>query len=713
MAKKDNNKDVTNISNVISQMGTNSERLNSQFQEAISSGQKLNKAMTDLAKKGYENVNKALRENQRLQEPYLKNIGRLNEDQIKQLNILQRNEKTLSKGGESLRALTMELGSASASTELFALAVAGAEATVSMGLTVAIQALMAALQLMSGGLGLIISLYQNWNELMGQTVQSMSQLALATGATGDQLDQLQGIVGDLSDDFAALGGSVVGIEEAAGFISELSVSLRDTRLLTDELATSMLEMTRVFGLSTDQATDLFRLLESGSTGSHQSLADFGVEMDIFAHSIGALSGQVVQDFANSSDYVARFGRDGVDAFRHAATQAQAFGFEARQIFEMAAQFNTFQQASESVNQLNAMLGTSISSFELISEQDPAARIEMLRQAIMGSGQAWADMDQYQRQAIANSLNLSEQEAARLFDENISYAQLQQEQEAAQAAEEARNIRRETSEQQMADLLARTSSLWDSIDRVIERISYHVSTLLGPLFGEVRGTSLDIFDSIDQWLTRMEESGEAQNFIQGMVNAYERTQNFILGAINALGRMRTIVEEIYNYFMPIVNALTTADFPVLRSLSDMATGGLESLIAPVAGAPSVGGVGASAAIQQAAEGQQRQREASGTATSLRTAQASDIGAAIEREYGSEIENYISNIFNEEGGNSIINTIAETIEHATSATSTAPVTGKTTTASSSQGSSSQVSIVPSDVNLDSRTIGQIFWQVSARA
>src|SRR5690606_183486 len=118
------------------------------------------------------------------------------------------------------------------------------------------------------------------------------------------------------------------------------------------------------------AAELFRLLETGVAGGRKSITDFGGDMIRFANSISANASQLTSDFLAAKDSVAQFGSAGAETFRRAAMMANEFGFETRRIFDMMKGFDTFGQASQNVNQLNAMLGTSLSSFELMMEQDP-------------------------------------------------------------------------------------------------------------------------------------------------------------------------------------------------------------------------------------------------------------------------------------------------------------------------------------------------------
>jgi len=75
---------------------------------------------------------------------------------------------------------------------------------------------------------------------------------------------------------------------------------------------------------------------------------------------------------------------------------------------MASNFDTFSQASNKVNELNAVLGTTISSYELMIEQDPARRVQMVMDAVHDQGLEWENLNRVQRMTLAQQLQISEE-----------------------------------------------------------------------------------------------------------------------------------------------------------------------------------------------------------------------------------------------------------------------------------------------------------------
>lgn len=728
--KKIGEKDIQNISAVISQMGMHSDHLAANFQKAISSGQKLNKEMRELAKKGIENLNKSTVALTKEQEKYIKNVNNLSDIDIKRLHIIQNQIRANNEATTSLRALTAATGGLSA-------AISALEAGVTFGLSIAFQALMATV-------GAFITLFNTWNESMRTVTQSMGQLAMSTGATGRQLSEIRDITMSMSQEFANLGGSVLGVEESAEFFGDLIPALRDTRRLSGELANEMLVMTRAFGMSSEQAVGLYRLLDSGSMGSRESVTDFTAEMAAFGESIGMTTGQVIQDFSDSGDFIARFGRDAGDVFRDSAEMAQQFGFQTRQIFEAAQGFNTFQQASQNVNELNAVLGTSLSSFELISERNPAERVEMIRQAIIGTGMAWSDMNDIQTRTIAQTLNMSEQDAARLFRDHVTLEQLRDEQEAAAAEQQRRETARQTAEEQMQEMLAATSTLWRDINRVIEEATVMLAADFGPIFREMQGVAMELVGDFSQWLHQLNQTGRGRELIHEIANGIRIAGHWLVDTvIPGLETVETRAAQISLIFHEIDSVIHTTfstlllipgalnDILHMRMpgsegstmgllLSDITEHGLasESLMGERSRVDAMeqrdavrqhlGGVSPTTFIES--------QLASGippalVETNMRAMLASlgPSGIQTVEENGIPLSRQIQRATERQQTET-----PAPLEEETSAAETAPRTARTATSATRTSSPTVVHTVisPTTVTLDSRTVGQILWDASAQ-
>ena len=71
-------------------------------------------------------------------------------------------------------------------------------------------------------------------------------------------------------------------------------------------------------------------------------------------------------------------------------------------------FDTFEGAATQAGKLNAALGGNfVNAMELLTETDPAARFDMMTDAIKDAGLSFDDMSYYQKKFYAESMGLSD------------------------------------------------------------------------------------------------------------------------------------------------------------------------------------------------------------------------------------------------------------------------------------------------------------------
>lgn len=596
------------------------------------------------------------------------------------------------------------------------------------------------------------NIYNVWFTLQAQAVRGMGELAQVTAANASDLENMANIAEGMQGTFRELGGAVGGVEESFAFMREFSPVLRDTRMQTAEMAGNMLEVTRVFGLSAQQGIDLFRDLSLGVFGTNQSLDEFSVDMIDFASSIHMNAATLMQDFAGARAEIARFGRDGISAFRNAAAMAQQFGFETRTILDMARQFNTFGQASDSVNQLNAMLGTTISSFDLMMEQDPAARVEILRQQIQDAGTSWADMDQYQRSAIATSLGQTEEVAGRLFMEQTTLAEIQQQQQEAAREEEARNAMRQSDEMVMHDMLMQTSTLFRSIGDRITEIQAIVGEALSPAFEAFHDEIDDLARDFSNWLEEAQRTGELQEIIDGIgdgvrligagIRGINETSDTLSryweGLAVSVETVTTGIQNAYSFITDPIGGMAEREQRTAH-LTERA-GALSSRTLAEQGQSSIDQTASTLTGQGASSFAQLVDSFISSHPNMAPEQAASVlqnrigpeaTAQLERQYSTSLENFVSRHYDRfrrgeemavaptvtEQTSEVESASDSTISSAPemSATSTAPSTDRTV--SSPRSAPTTISIAPivavGRVQLDSQDVGRVFVDISSRA
>lgn len=510
MAKKPlSGKEVADIGAQISQVAQGSEALSMRLQRVLMTGKKMGRGI----QAEFRKVHAQLISDARNQEQQLARLQRM---QARGENISSNKIKTVERQlAQSRRQIgVMDKVTASTQNQGGALRDLGNRIASTTSLT----------GILTSVMGVLRKAFENWLDLSRKWTAAMGNIAQQTGATASQLGEMEGAVSRAASRFGHLVGEVDGIAMGGQFVAEMTTAMRDLNDLTPDVELSLLQVSRGFGTGVEGAVQLMRTLEGIDPSAN--LTDFGADMLRFADSIGAQAGVLTRDFVDARASVAQFGDEGVDTFQRAALMANQFGFETRKIFDMMKGFDTFGGASQQVNQLNAMLGTSLSSFELMMEQDPSRRLEMIRGELRNQGLEWSNMSRQQRMAIAQSVNLSEDEAARVFAQGASLADLEEQQRSA-AEQQARDAQMQRSNQEMMNaLLTRTREVFEDISRAIQRVWNVFSRLLAPVFREVNAGMRGLIDNVREWINSARGQETIQRIVQGVAAAVRNVFQWI-------------------------------------------------------------------------------------------------------------------------------------------------------------------------------------------
>jgi len=118
--------------------------------------------------------------------------------------------------------------------------------------------------------------------------------------------------------------------------------------------------------------------------------------------IGISANKMASDFNAVSSNLAAFGDDAVDVFKSVAAQAKDTGMEVSELVSIAEGFDTFSGAAEKAAKLNAVLGTQLSSLQMVnmSHED---RIRFLRQELHQTVGNMEGLDRYTQMFIAQQI----------------------------------------------------------------------------------------------------------------------------------------------------------------------------------------------------------------------------------------------------------------------------------------------------------------------
>jgi hypothetical protein len=256
----------------------------------------------------------------------------------------------------------------------------------------------------------LTGIISNTKEMFNDFDKAQASLAAATG----QGREFNDVLYDVGQNGLLFGVTMADAGKAiADLVSQTSNFTALNKAAQAEIATTVAKMEKL-GVSTGDAAAIFQNFNQGlgitateSIKMQRDLAMAGVEVGIGAQ-------KITKDFNASLSTLMVYGRQSIDVFKGIAAAAKAAGVETSTLLNLAGKFDTFSGAAEGASKLNALLGTQLSTTELLMATEDE-RIRMLVESVQSQGVAFKDMDRFTQKAIANAAGISDMaEANRIF-----------------------------------------------------------------------------------------------------------------------------------------------------------------------------------------------------------------------------------------------------------------------------------------------------------
>ena len=203
------------------------------------------------------------------------------------------------------------------------------------------------------------------------------------------------------------GGAIEAMVSQTSNFTNLSKSTaRNAALTTAKMAK--------LGVATSDSAAIFQNFNQGLGISAEESSRMQVELAMAGTSIGISSAKITKDFNASLSTLMVYGEGSMDVFKGLAAAAKAAGVETSTLLGIAGKFDTFAGAAEGVGKLNSLLGTQLSTTEMLMATEDE-RIKMLVESVQAGGVAFKDMDRFQQKAVASAAGITDMaEANRIF-----------------------------------------------------------------------------------------------------------------------------------------------------------------------------------------------------------------------------------------------------------------------------------------------------------
>ena len=245
------------------------------------------------------------------------------------------------------------------------------------------------------------------------------------------------------------------------------------------LADNVAIMSRL-GVSAGTSTKVLQSLAISFGDTAETASGSLRELRAAAVDLGVPPAMLIEQFGSLGNRLAKMGSQGVDAFKDLARISKITGMELGKLIALTEKFDTFEGAAERAGMLNAALGGNfVNAMDLMMETDPAARFEMIRDAIKDTGLTFDDMSYYQRKFYTEAAGLEEvSDLAALMRgdmDALSGGLNQTSADYAAAAEEARNMA--TFQERLQALFMRLIPVLEPVIDGIERFITHLERVM--------------------------------------------------------------------------------------------------------------------------------------------------------------------------------------------------------------------------------------------
>ena len=203
----------------------------------------------------------------------------------------------------------------------------------------------------------------------------------------------------------------VTAEEASKSAQALFTSYTDFTFMSRDSQKTLIKSTNILAKQGIAVGDLAKATQIstkmlGVNAEHA--AGVNEEIATFARELGVAPAQMAAEFAKGGAALAKFGDQGVQAFKDLQHISKITGMEMDKVLQITNKFDTFEGAAEQAGKLNAALGGNfVNAMDLMMGTNPAERFETIRNTILDAGLSFDTMSYYQKNFYKDALGLSD------------------------------------------------------------------------------------------------------------------------------------------------------------------------------------------------------------------------------------------------------------------------------------------------------------------
>lgn len=151
----------------------------------------------------------------------------------------------------------------------------------------------------------------------------------------------------------------------------------------------------------------------------------------FSDSFGVSQKVVARGIAEMNADIANFGSMTVHEMGRAATYVQKLGLEIKDVIGIIDRYDNFEDAAMGAAHLAQAFGANVDALQMMKEQDPTKRLDMLRKSMAAAGVDAESLSRQELKLLSQQTGLSEEAAKTAFslkNQGVSMADLEKQQQ---------------------------------------------------------------------------------------------------------------------------------------------------------------------------------------------------------------------------------------------------------------------------------------------
>jgi hypothetical protein len=433
------------------------------------------------------------------------------------------------------------------------------------------------------GITRVYELKEKWANVIGKVNMTIGGLSRNMGQARKVMSKWEGQVHGLTGKFGE------GSAQATEYLAQLGIM--DKRAL-NLAGTFGVKLARGYNMGGKAAADFMRAQRTMGNTNEEVAVGIG-EMTALARDFDVPINVLAKDIGEASGFMLQFGKSGSKAFIQSAVHLKRFNISMKDMQKFMGAFDTLDDAVGSVSKLNIVFGTTISSMDMMLNQDPGERFELVRQQMLSQGKTYDQLGRAEMQMLTSTLKLSEDEVAAMLDQERAHMGLNDIRSKA-AEKDMKEAKAKKLMQKQLQKTAQTlfsfSSAMDKVTRAIGRAlapildSFGLGEKKGAHFGKTMGSLTDtlvrFFDGLaksPKWIKFMHKIGDAIKDVIKWVTSltesdftkfFEKTIGYIQTAYKYAKIFMAVwaVNKVARIFSPIIAGL----FKVRAGLKKTAT-----------------------------------------------------------------------------------------------------------------------------------------------